>query len=198
MLWWDEVLGIDLAGSPRRRSGYAYWNKGKLYVGVLYEDRDIIELAKGFSHVFIDAPLSIPAGRNSLDEIGPHFRECDLLLRRLGFKFFPVTLGPMRMLTERGMRLAGELKAMGIKSFETLPGALYDTFGIKRKDRAEILNFYKGLGLEMEDRKYSQDELDAVACWLSGVCYLMGKAQEFSGKDGTIVVGGRECFAKRF
>ncbi|MEJ5339179.1 MAG: DUF429 domain-containing protein [Aquificaceae bacterium] len=191
----EKILGLDLAGSPKRKTGYAYWEEGKLKVGVLYTDEEILELASRFSLVMIDAPLSIPAGRKSLHERGPHFRECDLLLRKHGHRFFPVTLGPMRMLTERAMRLAESLRKGGAQVFETFPGALYDILGLDRKDRVAILGFYMSLPLKLERRGYSQDELDAIACWLAGVCYLTDRSLSFSGGDGEIVVATRECIS---
>ena len=181
------MLGLDLAGSPRRRTGYAYWS-GSLKVGILYDDEEILNLAVNFSLVMMDAPLSLPKGRKNLQEIGPHFRECDLLLRKHGYKFFPITLGPMRMLTERGIKLAKILKSYGIDVFETYPGAFYDTFGVKRKDKEQIVQLYKSLGFELENREYTQDELDAVACFLTGKFYLEGKTVEFSGSDGSIII----------
>lgn len=192
---WEKVLGLDLAGSQKRKTGYAFLKDKRLVVGTLYTDEEILEISKGFKLVMVDAPLSLPAGRSSIEERGPHFRECDLLLKEMGYRFFPISLGPMRMLTERGMRLANILRSKGMEVLETFPGAMYDLFGINRKDKDAILSFYKTLPFELEDRPYSQDELDAVACWLAGVCYLMGKVLTFSGKDGKIVVATGECFS---
>ncbi|HEV09209.1 MAG TPA: DUF429 domain-containing protein, partial [Sulfurihydrogenibium azorense] len=58
-----KILGLDLAGSPKRKTGYAYLENGKLQVGVLFQDEDILNLAKNFKLVMIDAPLSLPEGR---------------------------------------------------------------------------------------------------------------------------------------
>ncbi len=190
---WEKVLGLDLAGSEKRRTGYAYWEGKALKVGVVYTDKEVFELLEGFSLVMIDAPLSIPAGRKSLEDRGPHFRECDLLLRKQGHRFFPVTLGPMRLLTKRAMRLADHLRQRGVEVLETFPGATYDLLGLDRKDRGAILDFYMRLPFGLEDRDYFQDELDAIACWLAGICHLMGKSVVFSGVDGKIVVASREC-----
>ncbi|MFN3598882.1 MAG: DUF429 domain-containing protein [Aquificaceae bacterium] len=186
----EKILGLDLAGSPKRKTGYAYLRDGNLRVGILYKEEEIFELAKSFSLVMIDAPLSLPSGRKSIEDKGPHLRECDLMLRKEGHRFFPVSLGPMRKLTERGIKLAQSLRALGIEAFETFPGATYDILGLKRKDKVALLNFYKRLPINLEDRSYNQDELDAIACWLAGVCYHLGKAKVFSGKDGMIVVVG--------
>lgn len=192
---WDKVLGLDLAGSPKRRTGFAFFKEGKLKVGVLYKDEEILALAKTFELVMIDAPLSLPLGRKSIEEKSPcHIRECDRILRKCGHKFFPITLGPMRSLTKRGMELANILRSSNIEVFETFPGATYDILGIERKNKSAILNFYKHLPINLEDREYTQDELDAVACWLAGICYKLNKATIFSGKDGVIVVADNRCF----
>lgn len=181
------MLGLDLAGSPKRKTGYAYFD-GKLRVGTLHTDEEIISLAEGFSLVMIDAPLSLPEGRKSLEDRGPHFRECDLKLRSMGIKFFPISLGPMRLLTERGMRIRRALEKKGIEVYETFPGGVYDRLGVKRKDRRAIRELFLSFGLPLEERSYSQDELDAIACFLVGVCHLEGKALMLDGKDGKILL----------
>lgn len=192
---WEKVLGLDLAGSPKRRTGFAFLKDGRLKVGVIYGDEEIFNLAKTFELVMIDAPLSLPSGRYSVESREPyHIRECDRKLREMGHKFFPITLGPMRSLTKRGMKLANLLRSLNIEVLETFPGATYDLLGINRKDKEAILDFYRSLPLKVEDRRYSQDELDAIACWLAGICYKLNKAKIFSGRDGSIVVADKECF----
>ncbi|MFN3406822.1 MAG: DUF429 domain-containing protein [Caldimicrobium sp.] len=189
----EKVLGLDLAGSLKNKTGYAYFKKGNFYVGYLYEDDEILHLCQNFQIVMIDAPLSLPADRRSIEDRGSHLRECDKLLLKRGHKFFPITLGPMRKLTERGMRFKGLLSSLGIKVFETFPGAIYDLLGLPRKDKEAILKFYLSLNLGLEKREYFQDELDAIACWLAGVCYLKGQSYSFSGSDGEIVVATKAC-----
>ncbi|PMP77972.1 MAG: DUF429 domain-containing protein [Sulfurihydrogenibium sp.] len=183
-----KILGLDLAGSPKRKTGYAYLENGKLQVGVLFQDEDILNLAKNFKLVMIDAPLSLPEGRLSLEEIGPHFRECDIKLREMGIKFFPLTLGPMRMLTKRAISIKDTLSKEGIHSIETFPGGLYDIYKVNRKEKDAIKNLYKKLGFYLEERDYFQDELDAVACLISGIRYVSSKAIILDGKDGLIVI----------
>lgn len=147
-----------------------------------------MELAKDFKLVAIDAPLSLPKGRESLEKLGPHFRECDLMLRQKGIRFFPATLGPMRVLTKRAMALKESLTKLGIEVIETFPGGLYDLLGVRRRDKRGIVDLFKGFGLDLEERAYKQDELDAVACLLSGLRYLNSQAVVFEGSDGTIFV----------
>lgn len=185
----SDILGIDLAGSSKRKTGFAFLLGNKVIAGILYSDEEIINLARKFNLILIDAPLSIPKGRKSLeDRKGPHLRECDVLLRELGIKFFPVTLGPMRMLARRGIRIKLELEGMGKKVLETFPGAVYDTLGVDRNDKHKILTLYRSLGLEVEDREYSQDELDAIASLIVGIRYISGNARILSGEDGEIVI----------
>ena len=51
---------------------------------------------------------------------------CDRALLRLGIRFFPITLGPMLMLTERGLALKKKLSTMGNHAVECYPGAAQD------------------------------------------------------------------------
>ena len=131
--------------------------------------------------VIIDAPLSLPRGRATLDDRwGPHFRECDRELRRRRIPFFPLTLGPMRTLTERGMRLAATLAAQGIPAVEGYPGASQDLLGIPRKG-ASVNALRRGLlalGLEgdLRRRDLSHDELDAATIAWVGREHLAGRS----------------------
>lgn len=98
----------------------------------------------------IDAPLSLPNGRLTIhDRSGDHLRECDRALLRYGIRFFPVTLGPMRMLTERGLALKAKLNAMRYQTVECYPGAAQDLWGIPRQhhDRLGLLTGLRKLGL---------------------------------------------------
>lgn len=185
----QNILGIDLAGSPKRNTGFAYFHQNRLEVGILYSDYEIINLAKNFDIIMIDAPLSIPKGRKSIDDRnGPHLRECDIMLRKLGIKFFPVTLGPMRILTKRGINIKNKLEKLNKTVFETFPGALYDKLKVERKNKNQIIKIFKELNLPLEEREYEQDELDAVACLIVGILFYENKAQLLSGIDGTIVI----------
>ena len=183
-----KALGIDLAGSERRNSGVAYVENGKLTCFVLHKDEEILELSKGFSYIFIDAPLSLPKGRANIHEVGPHFRACDLMLRKRGIKFFPVSLGPMRLLTERGIRLKTVMEGWGKVVYEVFPGAFYDVMWVGRKDKEAILELYRRLGFNLEDRKYTKDEIDAIACLLTGIMFLEGEAELLEGEDGAIII----------
>jgi hypothetical protein len=129
----------------------------------------------------MDAPLALPFGRRSLDVPGPpHLRECDRELLALGIRFFPLTLGPMRQLTARGMALAGELRFHGLSVIEGYPGGTQDGLGLPRKGDGErhlqraLLRF--GFSGDVARRQLTHDELDAIACAYTGREHLAGRS----------------------
>ncbi len=189
------VVGIDLAGSPNRPTGYCTLHGLNIRKIVLfYTDEEILTSVER-DHpdlVAIDAPLSIPKDRITVDDRrGSHYRQCDLMLRERRIRFFPITLGPMRKLTIRGMQLKKEIERMGIKVIEVFPGASYDVFGVPRKDTVAIIRFFKHVGLKPKSaltRDLSQDQLDAVMCAYTGYLYMTGNYEALAGNDGTIIV----------
>jgi len=168
-----------LAGSERRDTGFCVMSAGlKCETSVLHTDQEVVSatLSGKPDVVSIDAPLFLPKGRASLEQRGPpHFRECDLELRRMHIRFFPISLGPMRMLTARGIRLRGVFEERGLVVIESFPGAIQDLLGMPRKQaglsklRAALI----GYGVDLGPRKdYTGDELDAVTSALVGLLYL--------------------------
>src|SRR5439155_44356 len=77
--------------------------------------------------------------------------------------FFPITLGPMRMLTERGLALKKKLSAMGYRAVECYPGAAQDVWGLPRqhRDREGLLAGLRKLGVRGLSKTATSDELDA-------------------------------------
>jgi uncharacterized protein len=163
----------------------------RLKATVLHTDHDIVEFVE--SHrpqlVVIDAPLSLPRGRRTIeDRSGPHLRACDRELLRRKIPFFPLTLGPMRMLTVRGMRLSRELARRGFPAVEGYPGGAQDILGLPRK-KAGVAHLQRslrgrGLGGDLDRRPLTHDELDAVTiAWVGwnfrrGEGVLIGDASE--------------------
>ncbi len=145
----------------------------------------------GVSVVAIDAPLSLPKGRASLEQRnGIHLRACDRQLLRMKIKFFPLTLGPMRQLTERGMRLKVLIERQGLRVVETYPGAAQDILGIPRKGKGLDL-LARGLrdaGITGLERPMTGDELDAVTCALAGIMYLRGDYLAIGDPDEMLMI----------
>jgi hypothetical protein len=192
------VVGVDLAGSPHRNTGMcALRGMTVTSIATLHTDQEIlafIELIRP-ELIAIDAPLSLPPGRKSLEERNAeHFRPSDRELMKRGIRFFPITLGPMRLLTARGIRLKKILTRRGYPVIEIYPGAAQDIFGIPRKQHglAKLFMGLERLGLRGLRKEMNGDELDAVTGALVGRLYLKGKAEVLGDfKTGAIIVPKR-------
>ncbi|MGP8075802.1 MAG: DUF429 domain-containing protein [Thermoplasmata archaeon] len=179
----SRVVGLDLAGSPRRDTGAcAMSGPSRLRAEVLHSDREILDFVETYRPqlVVIDAPLSLPRGRRTIeDRSGPHLRACDRELLRRKIPFFPLTLGPMRMLTVRGMRLKRALARRGYLAIEGYPGGAQDILGLPRKkagvERLQRSLRAEGLRGDLERRPLSHDELDAVTIAWVGWTFRKGR-----------------------
>jgi uncharacterized protein len=191
------ILGLDLAGSPRRPTGFCALRGRRVTVGHLFGDDDIFATVDtAMPHlIVIDAPLALPAGRccllNTCACAGTtHFRVSDYELRRMGIRFFPMTLGPMRQLTQRGMYLKAALEDRGCAVIETYPGAAQDIWGIPRQ--RDVAGLRRGLsrfrlrGLPRSEP--SPHVLDAVTCALVGQLYLCGAAAAIGSADEALMI----------
>jgi hypothetical protein len=188
------VVGIDLAGVSRRPTGACCLREYEASTALLFEDRDILEFIRRQKPdlVAIDAPLNLPPGRRSIeDRNGAHFRPCDLELRRHKIPFFPITLGPMRTLTVRGMALRRVLEKEGLQVVEIYPGGAQDVWGIPRA-RHDLRKLRRGLlrlGVKGLAKDVSDHELDAVSGALVGVQFLKGEALVFGDfRTGAIIM----------
>jgi len=169
---------------------------------VAYGDAEIVEVALETAPevVAVDAPLSLPRGRRSLEErSGNHLRVCDEMLLDMGIRFFPVTLGPMRALTARGMRLRDALEGLGLRVIEVFPGGAQDALGIPRKNRGleGLREGLRRLGIRGIRDDATGDELDAVTAAYVGLLYVMGAATVLQGVDGHIVMPPIRPFTSR-
>lgn len=167
-----------MAGSTKRKTGIAILEENKkLEHYIVYKDYEIIKAVKNSDAkiVVVDAPLSLPKGRKNLRKSNIHFRACDIELKKMRIPFFPITLGPMRMLTKRGMKLRENLEKLGYKVVESYPGAVQDLSNMPRsKDREGLRKKLNKLGIKIESA--SADELDAITCALVGIKYLKNEA----------------------
>ncbi|MEM7826006.1 MAG: DUF429 domain-containing protein [Candidatus Aenigmatarchaeota archaeon] len=189
-----KVVGIDLAGSEKRETGFCFLNENmEAKVFTVFSDKEILENVKKFRPdvVAIDAPLALPKGRKSLEEKGEiHLRKCDEELLKMGIKFFPITLGPMRKLTERGIKLRKILEKCKIKVIETYPGAAQDLLRLPRakKNRRKLLKGLKRIGIKNLRKDLTEHELDAVTCALVGMMYLRGNFLALGEKKEILMI----------
>jgi predicted nuclease with RNAse H fold len=175
-----KVVGIDLAGSEKQITGFCLLDeKLNCKTLALHSDKEIIEetLKINPDIISIDAPLTLPKGRKSIDQKGPpHLRACDRELLRMKIKFFPITLGPMRKLTKRGMKLKNYFESKGYKVIESFPGSIQDVLKMPRKQkgleklRNALIKFgFKG---DVNKKEITDDELDAITSALVGKLFL--------------------------
>jgi predicted nuclease with RNAse H fold len=187
------VVGLDLAGVERRPTGFCTLKGMKVQTSLTYTDAEIFMKIKETQPdlVAIDAPLSLPPGRKSLEErTDIHLRECDKELLKRRIKFFPVTLGPMRKLTQRGINLRHLLEAEGRVVIEAYPGGAQDVLGIPRKQRGleKLKAGLEGYGIKGLKGELSDHELDAVTCAYVGKLFLEGKAVTYGVPNDGIVM----------
>ncbi len=178
-----RVVGIDLAGVETRPSGFCILDTKTIEVKafLLYEDDEIVEEIERVRPkvVAIDAPLSLPNGRCCLKDTclcrgRGHLRECDKALLKMGIKFFPVTLGPMRKLTERGIKLKQILEDKGYDVIEVYPGGAQDILEIPRKGKGldKLAKGLERMGIKDLNNNMTDDELDAVTSALVGKFFV--------------------------
>ena len=201
------AVGLDLAGSEKRRTGFCRLDaRGRTETRVLGGDAEILAAVRQADPevVSIDAPLFLPLGRPSIEARGPpHFRASDRILRRLGIRFFPITLGPMRSLTARGMRLQERLESDGFHSIEGYPGASQDLLDIPRKGagaaalRAGLVRC--GLSGGIESPETTHDELDAASAAYLGNRYLAGDFVAIGDpREGWMILAPKQAVLDRF
>lgn len=177
-----EVIGVDLAGVPSRPSGMCLLQGLQASTSLLFSDQEIIGWIqeKVPDLVAVDAPLTLPPGRKSIEERNTqHLRPCDEELRRRRIPFFPITLGPMRKLTERGIHLRNSLETMKIYVVEAYPGGAQDILGFPRvkHDPIGLLQGLKDLGIRGLRKTASVHELDAATAAYVGLLFLRGEAE---------------------
>ena len=188
------VVGLDLAGSPQRPTGACRLSGGRVATTILFSDVEILAYVAAArpALVTIDAPLHLPPGRSSIhDRNAVHYRPCDLELRARGIPFFPITLGPMRTLTERGLALRAALEQRGFRVAEMYPGGAQDVWGLPRarRDPAALRRGLIRRGAAGLAPNASDHELDAATGALVGLLYLTGRAEVYGDfQSGAILM----------
>jgi len=188
------IAGVDLAGAASRPTGCCILQGLKASTSIVFSDQEILSSVKEAKAdlVAIDAPLSLPPGRRSIeDRKGSHFRPSDQELRSRKIPFFPLTLGPMRSLTERGISLCRKLEVEGWPVIEVYPGGAQDIWGIPRakRDLEGLREGLRRLGIRGLKKVITGHELDAATAAFVGFLFLLGKAEVFGDfSSGAIVM----------
>jgi len=188
-----SIIGLDLAGVESRPTGFCVLKGLMAETFLVYTDEEIVRKTEKSKPkiVAIDAPLSLPGGRKSIEQrTKVHLRECDKELLKRGIKFFPVTLGPMRKLTSRGITLRRTLESKHFKVIEVYPGGAQDILEIPRKQQG-LRRLREGLedkGIKGLNDRMNDHELDAVTCALVGKLFLEGKTITYGTREQAIIM----------
>lgn len=195
------VIGIDLTGSEMRPSGWCTLRGNEATTCTVSSDDELLGrvVAERPALVSIDSPLSLPFGRTKVEDDDPGrdqfgiMRSCERELKRRGINVYPCLLPSMQRLTARGMRLAKELRSVGIPVIESYPGAAQDIMGIPRKGagqeflRQGLSDF--GIWGPFTREAATHDELDAITSAVVGSFFLAGKHEALCGpsEDALII-----------
>jgi predicted nuclease with RNAse H fold len=188
-----SIVGLDLAGVETRPTGFCIFKDMSAETLLVYTDEEILRYTEDNKPelIAIDAPLSLPAGRESIEQrTSVHLRECDKELLKRKIRFFPVTLGPMRKLTSRGISLRRTLEKKHYKVIEVYPGGAQDILGIPRKQRGleKLRAGLENLGVRGLGNGMSDHELDAVTCALVGKLFVEGNSVTYGTPEQAIVM----------
>uniref|UniRef100_A0A7J2TLE2 DUF429 domain-containing protein n=1 Tax=Archaeoglobus fulgidus TaxID=2234 RepID=A0A7J2TLE2_ARCFL len=152
-----------------------------LYVG----DYDKNALLNAFA-VGIDAPLTFP-------EKGM-FRECERKLLQLGIRLFPSGAPFFRKTAILGMKIAEDLREMGLKVFEVYPYASRVLLKIapkaNKRKKEGLREIRSALSRYIEVPELSHDEIDAVISALTVREFIHGRGISVKG-EGEIILPGR-------
>lgn len=189
-----KIIGIDLAGSDSRWSGWACISGRLVETHRIKTDEELIKatLDAKPAIVSLDSPLSLPPGtvlneEGTVERFEKIYRASELELKRRGVSVFWCLLPTMQSLTLRGMKLARTLKEHGLRVIESFPGAAQDILAMPRKGKsvAQLSAALAEFGLEGEfvTDLVSHDELDAITSALVGVFYLASFYEELGDED---------------
>ncbi len=196
-----SVVGIDLTGSEARPSGFALLRGSEATTDMVGSDDEIVArtVAAKPNVVSIDSPLSMPFGRNRVEDDDPArerfgiMRLCERELKRRGINVYPCLLPSMQGLTRRGMALAARFRSAGIPVIESYPGAAQDIMGIPRKGagaeflRQGLADF--GIQGSFVDSEVTHDELDAITSAIVGLFLLSNRYEALSGpSEGALII----------
>jgi uncharacterized protein len=187
------IVGLDLAGVEKRPTGFCILRGMQAETCLLYTDTEIIQKTVEAKPkiVAIDAPLCLPPGRKSIEErTDIHLRESDRELLKMGIKLFPITLGPMRKLTVRGIYLKCVLETQKFTVIEAYPGGAQDVLGIPRKQKGldKLKVGLEKLGIIGLNSQMSDHELDAATCAYVGKLFLDGQAVAYGAPNQSIIM----------
>ncbi|MEN4017158.1 MAG: DUF429 domain-containing protein [Methanobacterium sp.] len=181
-----KIIGLDLAGKPENPTGICFLDSDKIECCTIFEDNEILNIISNAnpSLIVIDAPLSLPRGRCCLNnecpcsDIGGHFRKAEDEMRKYG-RTLPLTFRGMRILTERGIKIADKLKSQ-YEVIESHPRTIQKILGPQNATKIK-----KTFHLSKD---ISEHEMDAVLLVIAGINYYNNNFMEFGDKEEGIII----------
>ena len=183
----NPIVGIDLAASPLNPTGWALLSDSRLSVQQLFADKKILEetTKRAPDLAAIDAPLSLPKNKHA------YMREADKEMHRKGYHVLPPRFKSMEKLTLRASSIARQLRKEGVEVIEVHPLSSRKALNIPAKDWAAIQKVFTRIGFsgDLQQRKLTPHEIDAVSAVLTGYLHLKRKTELIgSPKEGVIVL----------
>lgn len=177
-------LGIDLAASPKRPTGFCILKEFECITGIIKSDEEILDLAYVNPKIIaIDSPLSFSLNNKP-------FRTCDLEARKRGFFVLPLSMTAMKKLTARGIKLKKEFNEMGYQVIEVFPTGAFLALNIipPKKSIEKTIKGLRELGLIFSNDK-TIHELDAMISAYVAYKYYKGEVEILgNAEEGTIVI----------
>lgn len=175
-----KSIGIDLAGKEKNPTGVSILEDNFITSHIYRSNEGIVSVCESERPdiIAIDAPLSKPREKG--------LRECDSKLIEKGYRVLPPLMGGMRPLTERGIRLAEDLRKRDFEVIEVHPltsgKVLFDT-----STKEEWISKLSERGWDI-DRGMNYHEIDSTLAAITGFLHLNGNTEEVKGGDGEIVI----------
>jgi len=185
-----RILGLDLAGSEKRQTGYCLIVGHELVdYGILFSDAQIRSyiLKQSPSLVAIDAPFNFPKKGN--------LRDCDLLMKQIGLSPLSPILPGMKVLVERVNRLLKWLKEKNIEAIEVFPAGAIRFLGFKQKPKSigERIRMLREIirSIDLVTKRpigrISSDEFDGIICAITGYAYVTKNYIEIKGEECRVI-----------
>jgi predicted nuclease with RNAse H fold len=179
------IIGIDLAGKPKKPTGWALWKSKKVETSLIHTNEEILE---GITHsdptiIAIDAPFSLP--KKGI------LRIADREMIRRGYRVFPPCLPAMKTLTLRAIKLNKLMVKKGYRTIEVHPTSTRKALNMPLKDWRKIQTTLETIGLEgdLKLRALKCHEIDAVTAALTAYLHMKNQAEAIGdGEEGYIII----------